>query len=167
MFKAGEGAGKSGSFFFHSFDKKFLIKTMTRNEHKKFQKIADGYIEHFRNHPNSLLSKILGVFKVKISTAGHVYLMLMENTLQFRNEDNIDFIFDLKGSTYKRKFKGQVKKTSTFKDMNLLIATKANPQLITLGKRTRDKVVDVIRADMSFLRKHNIIDYSLLLGIET
>ena len=32
VFKAGEGAGKSGSFFFFSHDKKFIIKTMTDEE---------------------------------------------------------------------------------------------------------------------------------------
>ena len=41
-----------------------------------------------------------------MSKMGDVYLMLMENTLQFKSEENIEFIFDLKGSTYKRKFKG-------------------------------------------------------------
>jgi len=29
VFKAGEGSGKSGSFFFFSKDRKFIIKTMT------------------------------------------------------------------------------------------------------------------------------------------
>ena len=32
VFKAGEGAGQSGSFFFFSYDNKFLIKTMTKRE---------------------------------------------------------------------------------------------------------------------------------------
>ena len=32
VFRAGEGAGASGSFFFFSHDNKFLIKTMTDTE---------------------------------------------------------------------------------------------------------------------------------------
>ncbi len=32
VFKAKESAGKSGSFFFFSYDKKFLLKTMNENE---------------------------------------------------------------------------------------------------------------------------------------
>ena len=32
VFKAGEGAGRSGSFFFFSHDRKFIIKTMTDAE---------------------------------------------------------------------------------------------------------------------------------------
>ena len=30
VFKAGEGAGRSGSFFFFSHDRKFIIKTMSK-----------------------------------------------------------------------------------------------------------------------------------------
>lgn len=30
VFKSGEGAGRSGSFFFFSHDRKFIIKTMTQ-----------------------------------------------------------------------------------------------------------------------------------------
>lgn len=36
VFKAKESAGKSGSFFFFSYDKKFLLKTMNDNEMKVF-----------------------------------------------------------------------------------------------------------------------------------
>ena len=32
VFQAGEGAGKSGSFFFFSHDNRFLIKTVTKTE---------------------------------------------------------------------------------------------------------------------------------------
>jgi len=32
IFKAGEGAGRSGSFFFFSHDQKFVVKTMTSAE---------------------------------------------------------------------------------------------------------------------------------------
>jgi 1-phosphatidylinositol-4-phosphate 5-kinase len=32
VFKAGESAGKSGSFFFFSYDNKFIIKTLKTSE---------------------------------------------------------------------------------------------------------------------------------------
>jgi len=32
VFNAGEGAGRSGSFFFFSHDNKFIIKTITKME---------------------------------------------------------------------------------------------------------------------------------------
>ena len=36
IFKAGESQGKSGSFFFFSQDKKFIIKTMTDSDYLAF-----------------------------------------------------------------------------------------------------------------------------------
>ena len=40
---AGEGSGKSGSFFFFSYDSKFIIKTMTESELKTFKKLFEDY----------------------------------------------------------------------------------------------------------------------------
>ena len=37
--------------------------------------------EHFKQNPDSLLSKIIGVFTVKTNSTNEVHLMLMENTL--------------------------------------------------------------------------------------
>jgi 1-phosphatidylinositol-4-phosphate 5-kinase len=46
VFKAKESAGKSGSFFFFSYDKKFLIKTMNNKELKVFLNALSSYIFH-------------------------------------------------------------------------------------------------------------------------
>mmetsp|Transcript_107248 Transcript_107248/g.148323 ORF Transcript_107248/g.148323 Transcript_107248/m.148323 type:complete len:107 (-) Transcript_107248:597-917(-) len=47
VFKAGLGAGASGSFFFFSHDKRFIIKTMTSTELKLFKdKLADPYFQY-------------------------------------------------------------------------------------------------------------------------
>ena len=43
VFKAGESQGKSGSFFFFSYDKKFIIKTMTHGDLDSFKKLAKDY----------------------------------------------------------------------------------------------------------------------------
>ena len=84
VFKAGEGAGKSGSFFFHSHDKKFVIKTMTGSELKLFLKILPRLSEHYKKVPNSLLAKKFGVFTVKMANVDPVHIMLMENTLRLK-----------------------------------------------------------------------------------
>ena len=46
IFRAGEGSGKSGSFFFFSKDNKFLIKTLKKQEKKLFLNMIDDYIDH-------------------------------------------------------------------------------------------------------------------------
>jgi hypothetical protein len=47
VFKAGEGAGASGSFFFFSYDSKFLIKTMTNAEKDTLLSRLPAFINHF------------------------------------------------------------------------------------------------------------------------
>ncbi len=64
IFKAGEGAGRSGSFFFFSHDAKFIIKTMTPNELKLLLNRLPAFTHHFTTNKNSILAKILGVFTV-------------------------------------------------------------------------------------------------------
>lgn len=66
IFAAGEGAGRSGSFFFFSHDKRFIIKTMTSGELSLMKKILPAYVEHFKAHPYSLIAKIFGIFTVKV-----------------------------------------------------------------------------------------------------
>lgn len=78
MFKAGEGAGSSGSFFFFSHDQRFLIKTMTYEEVIKMRKMLDAYIEHIKATKNqSLLARIYGIFKITTNYFAPVHIMVM------------------------------------------------------------------------------------------
>lgn len=67
IFKSGEGAGRSGSFFFFSHDRKWIIKTMTKTELDLFLKHLQAFAKHYKNNNNSLLAKIFGVFTVNTS----------------------------------------------------------------------------------------------------
>lgn len=116
VFKAGEGAGRSGSFFFFSHDHKFIIKTMTKGELDLLLKMLPDLAKHYKENPDSLLAKIFGVFTVKTSATNEVHLMLMENVLQIKNPDGLRYIFDLKGSMVDRKVKGKTKPGETLKD---------------------------------------------------
>jgi len=82
VFKAGEGAGASGSFFFFSHDQRFIIKTISKYELKLFMSLLDDYINHLLTNPDSLLAKIYGVFTVKSSQIDEVSVLLMDNTLK-------------------------------------------------------------------------------------
>ena len=123
VFKAGVAAGKSGSFFFFSHDKKFIIKTMTNGELALFLRIFPSLAEHYKKVPNSLLVKKFGVFTVKMCGVNAVHIMLMENTLRLKNPSQLKYIFDLKGSRVSRKTKGVTKATTTLKDINFLMAS--------------------------------------------
>ena len=76
VFQAGEGAGKSGSFFFLSHDNKFRIKTIPKEELDEVLKLLPKLAEHYKKNPRSLISKIFGVFTVKTKSMSDVHLML-------------------------------------------------------------------------------------------
>ena len=120
--KAGEGTGKSGSFFFFSHDRKFIIKTMTDEELKFFLKILPDYELHLKENPDSIISRMYGVYTIRMEKIATVNLMLMANTLRFKNANNIERVFDLKGSTVSREVKmtRKTKNTATLKDSNYL-----------------------------------------------
>ncbi len=152
VFKAGEGAGRSGSFFFFSHDRKFIIKTMTSGELKLFLRILPDLARHHKNVPESLLAKIFGVFKVKTSKVSAVYIMLMENTLRLKDPDKLNYIFDLKGSLVDRKVKGVTKPSSTLKDLNFLMVAKKNKHLTALKKHDQRLIKAALSKDVEFLR---------------
>ena len=62
VFKAGESQGKSGSFFFFSHDRKFIIKTMFTEELSYIMENLEPYYEHIKANPSSLIARIYGLF---------------------------------------------------------------------------------------------------------
>ena len=120
VFQAGEGAGASGSFFFFSHDKKFIIKTIPKDELNEVLRLLPALKDHYRNNPRCLLSKIFGVFTVKTKTMSEVHLMLIENILRLKEPKNLRHIFDLKGSSVNREVTGRVKASTTLKDVNFM-----------------------------------------------
>lgn len=67
IFRAGQGAGKSGSFFFESFDKRFIIKSISSSEKKVLLNLLDDLIQHLEQTTlnKSLLARIYGIFTIK------------------------------------------------------------------------------------------------------
>ena len=116
---------------------------------------------------NSLLSKIFGVFTVKMQGVGAVHIMLMENVLRLKDPESLNYIFDLKGSLVDRKVKGVTKPSTTLKDINFLMAARQNRNFTRQTNRDHQLLLSAIRKDVEFLRSEGLMDYSLILGIET
>lgn len=85
IFKAGEGAGKSGSFFFFSYDNKFLIKTLGSKEKSILMKNLDKYLDHIKKSKNkSLLCRIYGLYTIKtMDMFVPLDIVVMQNTSIF------------------------------------------------------------------------------------
>jgi hypothetical protein len=44
-----------------------------------------GYTEYMKAYPDSLLSKILGIFTVEAEKFSEVHIMIMENTIRLKD----------------------------------------------------------------------------------
>ena len=72
---------KSGSFFFYTYDKAYMIKSMTKEESEFLRvSVLPSYYHHLTVYRDSLLSKIFGLYRIRKRTMSHpVYFMVMRN----------------------------------------------------------------------------------------
>lgn len=168
VFRAGEGAGASGSFFFFSYDRKFIIKTMSNGELKVFLKMLPEYEQHLTVNRKSLFSRVYGIYTIYMNKVSSVNLILMANTLRFKNNDSVTHIFDLKGSTISRFVKPEdaPKPTSVLKDTNFLEIIEKQSGLVKFMPGDAKELREIIKEDCAFSCRNNIMDYSLLFAIE-
>ena len=86
--------------------------------------------------------------------------------MRIKDTANLKYIFDLKGSTVDRCVTGQTFPSTTLKDRNFLIAGEKIKDFTKLNSRKAKQLSTRMKIDIEFLRSHNLMDYSLLLGIE-
>ena len=93
--------GKSGSFFYYSFDGKYMVKTISHTEHRFFRHILEKYYSHMVQNRDTMLVRFLGAHKIrqgKHSKVGSksIYFVVMGNL--FDTPLKIHRRYDLKGS---------------------------------------------------------------------
>jgi 1-phosphatidylinositol-4-phosphate 5-kinase len=52
VFKAGQAAGRSGSFFFFTYDRRFIVKTLQGSEKRVLLSILDDFIKYLEKNNN-------------------------------------------------------------------------------------------------------------------
>ena len=157
-----ESEGKSGSFFFYSHDRKYLVKTITNEELNTFITILDSYSNYISKNKDTLITKIYGLFSIEINVS-KINFILMQNLINC-DPSHIIRIFDLKGSTIKRTTPNveKWKKTQTLKDCDYQWLIKVDKNLVNFNYDQRNVLLDVLENDLNFFKKLNLMDYSLL-----
>ncbi|KAI9331451.1 hypothetical protein DFJ73DRAFT_857274 [Zopfochytrium polystomum] len=153
--------GKSGSFFYFSQDYRFIIKTIHKSEHKFVRKVLKKYYEHVKSNPETLLTRVFGLHRVKLPGNKKIHFVVMGNVLP-ANKD-VHETYDLKGSTVGRIVppnEAEDNPRVTLKDLNWLEKNRK----LHLGPIKRSLLLDQIRKDVEFLERLEIMDYSLLIG---
>ena len=64
--------------------------------------ILPGYYDYITKNPDSLISKVLGVFKVKIRMMDESVNFILMDSLIGEEYRRIERLYDLKGSTHSR-----------------------------------------------------------------
>ena len=158
------GAGKSPAFFFYSDNKLLMLKTMKQTEFDIMfddGKFLLDYFKHVQQYPDSLLSKILGVYQVRIKKQSPIIFFITENVI---GDDFhlIRSLYDLKGATFDRLTKEEEADDSelrVLKDQNFIDADEE----LQIDTEVRDKIIQMVRIDSKLLARYGLIDYSLLL----
>ncbi|KAG2235832.1 hypothetical protein INT48_003944 [Thamnidium elegans] len=162
--------GKSGSAFLKTKNDRLLMKQMSKYELDAFLGFAPAYFQHmseafFRELP-TVLAKIFGFYSIgyKNSVTGksmRMDVLVMENLFYQRN---IKKIFDLKGSMRNRHVQSTGKQDEVLLDENLVELIYQSPLFI----RTHSKEIlrSSLHNDTLFLSQRNVMDYSLLVGID-
>ena len=147
--------GRSSAFFFYSEDGLYCVKTLTRSEIRELLRILPDYAAYMGRHPHSLLCRYVGLHSVRLYLT--LYFVVMQSV--FETPVAIHERYDLKGSTVDR-FTGREGKQAgkVLKDLDLQMN-------VLLSHSDRAAFLRQCEADTLFLSKHNLMDYSLLLGV--
>jgi len=150
---------KSGQFFFYSSDGKYMIKTMTNSESKFLRRILPHYFRHCTENPNSLIAKFLGMYRVKLYHLRRNVKFVIMNSVYFTDK-SLQTFYDLKGSELGRTAKpGQ----DVLKDNDL--RKNLNEDAFSFNHDLRKRLRAQVESDCDFLRKMQIMDYSMLIGV--
>ena len=160
-----KSTGKSGSVFFQSSNGKYFIKTIRDSEVKILKRTLPKYFSHLEAHPNSLLSRYYGLHKLRFykdnKMQKNFFLVIMNNV--FHNGQHPispETIFDLKGSTYKRRTSEEkLRLKAAGKDLNFLDMIDQGGVNINVKPDKLSEILRVIEEDSMFLAECNIIDY--------
>ena len=168
--------GKSGSFFYYSFDGKYMVKTISHTEHRFFRHILEKYYSHMVQNRNTMLVRFLGAHKIrqgKHSKVGSksIYFVVMGNL--FDTPLKIHRRYDLKGSWVGRLCVIGAGVRRSTKDADRGDTARALKDLdivdldehIRLDEKTTALFQSQLEKDSRFLAECGIIDYSLLLGL--
>jgi len=156
-----DSPGRSGAKFYLSHDQLYIIKTLTSEEVEQMHSLLVQYHPYVvERHGKTLLPQYLGMYRLTVDNV-ETYMVVMRNI--FSNHLKIHKKYDLKGSTVDREAseKEREKIHPTFKDNDFL----NDGVKICIGEEAKAKLIETLAADVAFLTKQSIMDYSLLLGV--
>lgn len=157
--------GKSGSFFYYSYDKKFVLKTIPSHEFEYFKFILEDYYFHMLNNESTLLQRFFGLHTMTFNDL-KMHFVIMNNV--FNTNIKINYKYDLKGSSFQRLSRSENDYNYEKYDFNIPMKDldiEDRKEKFSLTMYEVNSIVSEIESDTNFLASKNINDYSLLIGV--
>ena len=167
--------GRSANPIIFTYDKKLLLKTISKSEKNVLLDILPEYHRRMRD-TKSLLCRIYGLYRIEVIGKQSMHLIVMRNMNELPSMTKYA-CFDLKGSTVQRftltkedrqeainGFKEEVidhYKKSILKDLDSDLLDFS----FNFSKKDCDLIQNSLCEDSEFLKGNNLIDYSLLCSI--
>ncbi|KAG8633375.1 hypothetical protein MANES_18G097800v8 [Manihot esculenta] len=157
--------GKSKSLFFKTLDDRFIIKEIKKTEFESFIKFAPHYFkymnESFELGNQTCLAKVI-IRQAKTGKEMRHDLMVMEN-LSFGR--NIIRQYDLKGALHARYNLAGDGSGDVLLDQNFVDDMNSSP--LYVSNKAKHLLERAVWNDTAFLNSINVMDYSLLVGVDT
>ncbi|KAJ4485636.1 hypothetical protein J3R30DRAFT_3440944 [Lentinula aciculospora] len=170
--------GKSGSAFLKTKDDRFIAKELSRPELQTMETFAPAYFDYMSsavsaNRP-TLLAKVFGCYKLTFKKTGgsdkgqgkskstQMNLLVMENLFYDRRFSKI---YDLKGSTRNRHVQSTGRENEVLLDENLVQTAHITP--FYLREHAKRILRGALYNDSKFLADINVMDYSLVCGVDS
>lgn len=168
--KWNSSGGKSGSNFLKTLDARYILKELSKSELESFVSIAPFYFKYISQSMfhtlTTAVAKIFGFYQIQIKNTitGKTFKMdflIMENLFYNHNTTRI---FDLKGSMRNRHVKQTGEENEVLLDENMIEYIYESPVFVKehLKKLLRGSLFN----DTSFLSAMDVMDYSLIIGID-
>lgn len=152
---------RSGTKFYQSYDKMFVIKVLQSEEVEQMHILLKQYHPYIvERHGKTLLPQYLGLYRLTVEGA-ETYVVVMKNI--FSSSLAVHCKYDLKGSTVDREAseKEKIKDLPTLKDNDFV----RDGHKLYVGQESKEKLLAMLSADVGFLSRLHLVDYSLCLGI--
>jgi hypothetical protein len=161
--KSSLGAGRSGAQFMRSKCNKFIYKSMSQADMNTLHDLIADYGEYITTN-SSMLMRIFGIYRIVGKDGKKLYFLVAANAFYLPDylsqHYSLSSRYDLKGR--KPKLAAEDRRVEAdagvFKDLQL-------SRVFVLHESTRDQIIANIVSDCQWLKEHDCIDYSLLVGV--
>ncbi|CAE6450888.1 unnamed protein product [Rhizoctonia solani] len=162
--------GKSGSAFLKTRDERFIAKELSKREVDDMETFAPLYFNYMSSALSegrpSILAKLFGFYQISLKNpmAGKsvkMNLLVMENLWYNRK---FAHVYDLKGLTRGRNVQKTGRENEVLLDENLVQASHTEPYY--LREHAKRILRTAILNDTQFLTDANVMDYSMVVGVD-